>query len=389
MNVYYNGNGNIWGRGKHKNKLTCFPIRQTFLWEGQEMFAPAVYVGAPGIVLDICAKISSEDMIAFLNKWNYKKRLSMNIQQTQEILDAENPGSREFKVETNLDGLPLTLKMYGSARWYPDSIIIHMDMGENTPAQSMQAIPAKETNADTMEQLTTADSSGANAKHLTCTTPDDDAKHSSMAWTNDSDAEALMDAYDLDRNCCWHLQRLVYCWKEDPVLSPHKISLHFQACPISVIAEHFTTDLSCKEKTLKIIHPQTGREYTLTLHKCEQMRTSFAPIAQEGMCYPENSMTLFYSIFPECDRDLVHIQDLSQSEPPKQADLSAGHWETIGHHRYATSVFIAGKSPEPDKEIAISSLHFDPVTEVHWQVTFHVNPREDMKISFPILNPIK
>lgn len=57
MDVYYNGNGDPWGHGKQKNKLTKVPVDQTFLWETQEIFIPAVYVGEAGAILDICAKI--------------------------------------------------------------------------------------------------------------------------------------------------------------------------------------------------------------------------------------------------------------------------------------------------------------------------------------------
>lgn len=75
MDVYYNGNGDPWGHGKQKNKLTKVPVDQTFLWETQEIFIPAVYVGEAEAILDICAKIPSEAMISFLKKWNRTKRL--------------------------------------------------------------------------------------------------------------------------------------------------------------------------------------------------------------------------------------------------------------------------------------------------------------------------
>lgn len=107
--VYFNANSeSITDTGKKRTKLRTVPIRRTVLWEEEEIFLPAVYVGAAGVVLDICARIPVESMTSFLKKWNRERRLSLKTPEDYEEIDADNPGSRDFAVEVSLDGADRT-----------------------------------------------------------------------------------------------------------------------------------------------------------------------------------------------------------------------------------------------------------------------------------------
>lgn len=345
MNVYHNGNGDIWGRHSHKNKLAAFPISKTFLWGTQEVTVPAVYIGNAGAVLDICTKIPLEDMIFFLKKWDKKRRLSLHTQEEYELIEFDNPASREFTVDMQLNGSPLTCRMGSSLRWYPSDIFQTEAPEEKIP--------------------------------------------------NDREAENLMMAYSCDKSCCWHFMRLVYDWNKEQVFTPQNISLLFSARPLSVTTEHFTTDISCNivkttnstfhglSRCIKTAHPGTGQEYTLTLHGCEQTQTSFAKIGKKGVIYPEYSQVLSYSVSPEIDRDLLDIRDCSEGDHPRMADAPDKSSRSDG----ATAVFMAGKNPVLGRRAACSSLHFEPVTEVQWRIVFQVKNKEDIEISFPVGKP--
>ena len=87
MNVYYSKN--LWGRDRYAKKLTPVPLQKTILWNTQELFLPAVYVGEAGAVLDVCEKIPVSDMEAFLKKWDRERRLSLWNSSTQKIQAAE------------------------------------------------------------------------------------------------------------------------------------------------------------------------------------------------------------------------------------------------------------------------------------------------------------
>ena len=332
MDVYHDNN--IWGKGSPETKLTALPINHSFLWEEQEILIPAVYVGKAGAVLDVCAKIPIEDMAAFLKKWDYKRRMSLKTPEEFEQIDADNPGSREFVVEICLDGTPLVLRMSSSLRWYPESVI---QMGNANPA-------------------------------------------SEDGFENNKSAEEWMRAYSCNKGCCWYFERLSYNWNGEPILSPQKISLAFRANLISITAGHFSTGGSCDGKTVKTADPITGQEYTLTLHSCEQIRNSFAEIGAKGVVYPECCQILSYSIAPEIDHSLFCIRDCAEGDHPRMGDTQ----EPPSGSNGPTAVFMAGKNAAPDNRMAVSSLHFEPVSEVQWRMVFQIKPKNDAEISFPI-----
>lgn len=356
MNVYHGGS--IQGFGRTGTKLTKIPVQKTFFWENQEIFLPAVYVGEAGAVLDVCAKLETADMAAFLKKWNKDRRLSLKTREEYEQIEAENPGSRNFRVETNLNDIPLKLSSFSSINWYPESVF---RMGNETCAP---------TRTD--------------------------------EWDNDPDAEKLMEAYACDRECCWHFERLNYCWTEAPVLLPREIALTFQAEAISVTAGHFTTfteasgqlrvsseapaaassptEIGKEGNTVKTIHPVTGREYRLTLYECEQTRHSFDHIGAEDMSYPEYCHMLSYGISPEIDRRLFDIRDCADGDQPRKKEVS----EKSGGSQGATALFMAGKTAVPHRQMAASSMHFEPVSEIRWRMVFQILPKEEMKIRFSI-----
>ena len=332
MDVYHDNN--IWGKGSPETKLTALPINHSFLWGEQEILIPAVYVGKAGAALDVCAKIPIEDMAAFLKKWDYKRRMSLKTPEEFEQIDADNPGSREFVVEICLDGTPLVRRMSSSLRWYPENII---QMGNANPA-------------------------------------------SEDGFENNKSAEEWMRAYSCDKGCCWYFERLSYNWNGEPILSPQNISLAFRANLISITAGHFSTGGSCDGKTVKTADPITGQEYTLTLHSCEQIRNSFAEIGAKGVVYPECCQILSYSIAPEIDHSLFCIRDCAEGDHPRMGDTQ----EPPSGSNGPTAVFMAGKNAAPDNRMAVSSLHFEPVSEVQWRMVFQIKPKNDTEISFPI-----
>lgn len=334
MEVYHNGN--FHGTGRTSERLSPIPIRQSFLWEGQELYIPAIYLGQAGAVLDICAKFSMEDMSAFLRKWDKERRLSLRTPEDYELLEADNPSCRDFLAEMSLDGSPLQLGMGCCLNWYPEEVF-RMGNEEEAPAQEEE-------------------------------------------WANDANAELLMENYGCDRASCWHFGRFSYHWKGDTILSPKKIALTLRQKMISVTACRFTTTPSCKKTMYKAIHPITGQEYTLTLLECEPFRHSFEGIGKKGILYPEYSQLLSYSISPEISRELFDIRDCGENDHPKAVDSSQNHGKEDG----PTAVFMAGKSSNPERRTAVSALHFEPVEEVRWRAVFQIQPKPDIEISFDI-----
>lgn len=341
MDVYYNGNGNTWGKGRKSEKLTAFPAQKTFLWENLDVFIPTVYTGKSGAILDVCIKISVEDMAAFLKKWNREKRLSLHTNEDFEQMEKENPCCIDFEADMRLNDEPLKQRMRASLVWYPEEVYFLEESDEFTPA----------------------------------------ARSADM---QDADAEKLMTAYHCDRNFCWYFGRLVYNWNNEPVLFPQKVSLVLKAMPEPVTAAHFTTNLSCSDEKVKIIHPATGQEYVLTLHECEETEIPFSGFGgAKGMCYPKLCQKLSYSISPKPEQNSPDILDCTNSDQPRRETASGS---MITQSCGPTAIFAAGKGSLPDLSVAFSSLHFEPVQSVRWRAVFQMKPREDAVLSFPCLS---
>lgn len=334
MDVYHSGS--IIGTGRREDKLSAITVGHTFFWEGEVLFLPAVYVGKVGAALDVCVKIPVKDMVSFFKKWPKERRLSLKTQEEYDQIEADNPSCKKFLAQMSLDGHPLTLRMGSSINWYPEKIF---QMGN-------------ERQEPTSEE----------------------------EWKNDKAAEKLMEAYDLDRECCWHFGRITFDWKGEPILSPQSLLLTLQDRPISITAGHFATHTSLSETTVSVVHPTNGQEYLLTLHGCEQTRHSFSDIGAKDMIYPEYFQSLSYSISPEIDRSLFDIRDCAESDKPRKADATS---DSSGSGS-ATAVFMAAKSPDPDRRVTVSSMHFAPVEEIQWRAVFQVKKKEDMEIFFPL-----
>lgn len=359
MDVYHNEN--ITGRGKHGSKLTKLTIDRTFFWEGQELYLPAIYVGRPGAVLDVCARIPAEDMAAFFKKWDKKRRLSLKTPEDYEQIEADNPSGKEFAAEMRFDDTPLIRRMSSSLNWYPQEVF--------------------QAGYEESEET---------------------SKEPAEAWKNDKTAEKLMEVYGCDRRCCWHFGRISYDWSDEPLLSPRNVSLSFKAQFMPVTTGYFTTDIPCEEPErlqrspvrvlqndkpigslpvkLTTVHPVTGLEYTLTLYECEQTRHSFDNIGKKGVTYPEYSQALSYSISPDINRSFFDIKDCDKGDSPILSDTREKSPKAVG----ATAIFMAGKGTSPDNRMSVSSLHFEPVEKVRWRMVFQVQAKADMEIGFPI-----
>ena len=98
------------------------------------------------------------------------------------------------------------------------------------------------------------------------------------------------------------------------------------------------------------------------------------------MVYPEYYQMLSYSITSEIDQSLFSIQDCSESDQPRLGDAYGEPDRPDG----PTAVIMAGKGAALKKRMAVSSLHFEPVSEVQWRAVFQIKPKNEVETSFPI-----
>jgi len=250
-----------------------------------------------------------------------------------EEMDAENPAGRDFSIEMYLNHIPLRRRLSSSLLWYP---------------------------AGRLQDTENRD-----------------------IWRNEKEAARLINAYGCDPDCCWHLGRICYHWNSHPLLSPQTVTLRLEDTAISLTAAHFTTRNSCKGQTVTAIHPVTGQTYTLTLHGCRQIRQDFTASGKKGILYPQWCQLLSYSVSPADGHTTLTVKDCSEGDTPKS--IPQNH---IQQDRATAAVAFPYKtSTDPDaadRAMAVSSLHFEPVSEIRWRVVCSIKRKEDMEISFPL-----
>lgn len=329
MNVYHNSS--IDGQhGPHARKLTPHAVRKTFFWETMPVHIPAIYLGTAGAVLDVCAKIPAGAMTEYLKKWKKNHRYTM---EELEELEAENPAGRDFSIEMCLNDIPLRRRLSSSLLWYP--------------ADRLQAAEYRDL------------------------------------WRNEKEAARLINAYGCDPDCCWHLGRICYRWDSHPLLSPQTITLRLEDTAISLTAAHFTTKSSCNGQTVTAVHPVTGQVYTLTLHECRQIRNDFTAFGKKGVLYPQWCHLLSYSVSPKDGHTILTVKDCSESDTPKNSPENRIQPDSAA--AAAAVLYETNTVPDAaDTAMAVSSLHFEPVSEIRWRVVYSVKRKKDMEISFPL-----
>lgn len=405
MDVYHNGN---FQSGRRGSRLTAVPVQQTFLWGRQEILVPAVYVGQAGAVLDVCARIPVEDMAAFLRKWPKERRLSLDTQEDYEQIDADNPGSRDFLVEMSLDDAPLKLSSSSSINWYPEEVF-RMGNEASAPAQEDEwtndlhaeklmeaygcsreccwhfgrlnynwngepilaprkislAFQAQPTPVTAGYFTTALDAAGRLLASLGQNQAASSLEESEDSAFEQPEASSLV-AHE--EPAFGETEELAFGQTERP------------AAPADSAGHLPPSNGSLEEQTIKIAHPGTGQEYTLTLHDCRQTRHDFTDIGAEGILYPEYCQMLSYHISPDIGCDLFDIRDCADSDKPRKSEGSEKPSDASG----ATAVFLAGKSPSPERRTAVSSMHFEPVPEIRWRMVFQVRTKPRMEVSFVI-----
>lgn len=353
MDVYCDGN--FWGHDERLDNepLMKVSVNQDFVWEDLEGFIPAIYVGASGVVMDLCIRVPIEKVEAFLEKWNQDERLSELTHEEYEQMERENPFSLEFQALLSLDGVELVRRQVCATGWHP-----------------------LRTEQECVEV----------------------------------EAEELRKEYGCNPKSGWNFVRCAYGWPEgvkyeadSPVSRKIKVTLQMMKTPIT--AGYFTTGDSvvpeevcekrengsgsgsesavleeCKGREIFVVHPVSGKEYRMILQGCEQVQLDQDAFGrqQEGVEYPTCYQVLAYQVVEEFSEEKLsseefRIQDCADSDRPRKNGK--------GDKRGAFGFFVAGKRAKPSMHTAVSSLHFEPVTEVLWRVIFDVEERKPVEIN--------
>ncbi len=286
-------------------------LDRRFTWAGRECCVPAVYSCAKGLVMDVGMSAPVEDVLAFMARWAPQ----------------------------------------GKARYSDFSKADRMRIEYEHPL-SLDFSASVTVNGRVL------DSEGASGWGWA---PID-------GWEN-REAQRAVEHYGLDPGRCWQFSRIRFPWKRR--MKINSLSAVLTARKADIPGESFTVSRAGEE--VRLVSPVDGEQYTLTVCEYSAARTKFRDDSEWE--FPEQYVTLEYTLTPELDRDDFQLTDVSEVDRPRLRRSSAGFGPTA-----SASALIAVISGGDGRHAAGSSLYFEAPQQIEWLPVFREYPCEALEL---------
>lgn len=307
-------------------------VNKTFDWGEERWHIPSVYLFPEGLVIDFCMEAEPEPVRAFYAKWEpiLENADYVNRELRQQI-EAEHPLDFRMQAQVMVNGEALRADRGSGMFWIPAGC---SSMAENRP-----------------------------------------------------ETEAILAYYGLNPAHAWAFSRQSFRWKDICPEEIDTLQVKLERRPVEVPGAHFRT--SGAGDRVSFLHPLTGAEHTLTVREYEAGEMDAKHFQNEDMEYPTHYAGMFYTIYPELPQKECSVQDCSEGDAARRKQ-SASAQGTVG-----ASVGVIGmirndgdtapmQHPDGTKavpRVVCSALHFEPVTEVEWQLVFRKRTHEDLTVT--------
>lgn len=314
-------------------------LNRSFVWNGQHVQIPAVYLCGKGLVLDALTRVGAEELRSFYKKWSLSPENDGSALSGEEWAQcaAENPLSNVFSLRLCVNGKPLPSSGSSSIVWNP-------------------VFPQE-----------------------------DDAMRAAMRH------------YGLDPACGWILHRFHFAW-----ITKHRPSLRTLDAILSAHEERidgpqFTIHAG---ENISFTHPVSGGKHTLY---AESLTGQTLEIPREAalsgaMEMPNHCWQLIYTVTPELSAHSASLRDVRPPDTPRLCaeNVQSGSGTFVDVPGSA-SIGIIGGSDGPtaislptdndDRHaIAYSSLSFAPRETPTWQFRFWHRPCADLALCLYVEN---
>ncbi len=364
MKVYYGTN--FWGHPKEgQAPMEELPIRQEFTWGELSGFIPAIYVSEEGLAIDFCIRIPNEKVQAFLDKWGDKLTGDISDEE-QEQISRENPLDIAFNVKLYLNGQELE-NAFGCGASYSKVIAREYE------------------------------------------------RRYQKTFPKNSKEQQLMQEYGCEDSLSWCFKRHMCKWEHRPEVLDC-LEIEFIAGRKEYFGEALEIGVEDVNQTYEIQSPVDGNTYQL--HICEVEQKELNPeifnmhgdlrgrrkhakennlekfaerIAEQGTIeYPCHYLALScemlaaasFGVGESLSYEQFRLKDSSKGNKARRLrQYQASEVNVIvGAVDGPTSVFIAGRKKDMEKQLAVSSMYFDPIDRVSWVPVFLEKEREDMRL---------
>jgi len=323
--------GNFWSRGSRERGGKEISINKEFDWCGKHWLIPAVYSCTKGLVVDYCVHVEPEDIRAFIDKWKLDREnddLRCFSREDQMRIEAENPLDLNFRAKVKANGNELSSR-HGCCTYYNPCA------GELMPSEL--------------------------------------------------DAKWLVEHYKLDPSFGWIIWRSCFPWKGRRPKEISNLSISLTPELMELPGPRFS--VTAPGETFSFDCPLTGQTHTLTVQEIERQELPANRMGFSDMELPRNLLAMSYTLSPDLPRDVFQISDSTGSDQPRpkqtaDSSFAPAHAASIGIIGGADgpTTIIFGGSGQGAPRTAYSSLHFEPVGDVEWFITFRERKFEDITV---------
>lgn len=286
-------------------------LDRRFTWAGRECCVPAVYSCAKGLVMDVGMSAPVEDVLAFMARWAPQGKAHYS--------DFSKADRMRIEYEH-----PLSLD-------FSASVTVNGRVLDSEGASGWGWAPIE-------------------------------------GWEN-REAQRSVEHYGLDPGRCWQFSRIRFPWKRRMKIK--SLDAVLTAERVDVPGECFT--VSRAGEKVQLVSPVDGEQYTLTVCEYSAARTKFRDDSEWE--FPEQYVTLEYTLTPELDRDDFQLTDVSEGDRPRLRRSSAGFGPTA-----SASALIAVISGGDGRHAAGSSLYFEAPQQIEWLPVFREYPCEALEL---------
>ena len=286
-------------------------LDRRFTWAGRECCVPAVYSCAKGLVMDVGMSAPVEDVLAFMARWAPQGKAHYS--------DFSKADRMRIEYEH-----PLSLD-------FSASVTVNGRVLDSEGASGWVWAPIE-------------------------------------GWEN-REAQRAVEHYGLDPGRCWQFMRIRFPWKRRMKIK--SLDAVLTAERVDVPGECFT--VSRAGEKVQLVSPVDGEQYTLTVCEYSAARTKFRDDSEWE--FPEQYVTLEYTLTPELDRDDFQLTDVSEGDRPRLRRSSAGFGPTA-----SASALIAVISGGDGRHAAGSSLYFEAPQQIEWLPVFREYPCEALEL---------
>lgn len=286
-------------------------LDRRFTWAGRECCVPAVYSCAKGLVMDVGMSAPVEDVLAFMARWAPQGKARYS--------DFSKADRMRIEYEH-----PLSLD-------FSASVTVNGRVLDSEGASGWGWAPIE-------------------------------------GWEN-REAQRSVEHYGLDPGRCWQFSRIRFPWKRR--MKINSLSAVLTARKADIPGESFTVSRAGEE--VQLVSPVDGEQYTLTVCEYSAARTKFRDDSEWE--FPEQYVTLEYTLTPELDRDDFQLTDVSEGDRPRLRRSSAGFGPTA-----SASALIAVISGGDGRHAAGSSLYFEAPQQIEWLPVFREYPCEALEL---------